>query len=277
MSPEAVEALREEVSLNRILMVSYEYPPLGGGGGVILRDLARELSRHLEVVVLSSGMRGLAPHEQLGALEIVRVPVLMRRDLATASLPSMLSFFPSSLRAGKRLLRERHFDLVHSCFAVPSGPSGLRLARAAAVPHVVSIHGGDIYDPSKALSPHRVPLLRDTVRWVMRSSQRVVSSSKDIEDRARRHYGARHFERVPLAVAPPELSFATREALGYGSEELLLVSVGRLVARKGLDRLLAVVADLPRQERPWKLLIVGEGPEAAAELVRLLREEAKVI
>ena len=28
----------------RILAVNYEYPPLGGGGGVILRDIVEELA-----------------------------------------------------------------------------------------------------------------------------------------------------------------------------------------------------------------------------------------
>ena len=265
MTGNSSEQQEKSVEPRSILMVSYEYPPLGGGGGVILRDLAQELARQLEVTVLTSGMRGLDTHERHGALEIVRAPVLLRRDLATASLPSMLSFYPSSLRAGGRLLRERRFDLVHSCFAVPSAPSGLRLARRAGLPHVLSIHGGDIYDPTKALSPHRIPLLRDTVRWVIGASDRVVTSSQDIEDRARQFYGASHFERIPLAIDPPKLQEpVSRQELGYEDDELLLVTVGRLVARKGLDRLLEVLAGLPASQPRWKLLIVGEGPQRDA-------------
>src|SRR6185503_1204653 len=41
----------------RILIVSYEYPPLGGDGGVVFRDLAKELARHTRVTVLTSGRR----------------------------------------------------------------------------------------------------------------------------------------------------------------------------------------------------------------------------
>ena len=249
----------------RVLIVTYEYPPLGGGGGVIFRDLAEELARTIEVSVLTSGRPGLPERERSGKLEIVRVPVWMRNADATASLPSMLSFFPSSLRVGTRLLRERAFDLVHTSFAVPSGPSGLLLARRFGLPHVLSLHGGDLYDPSKALSPHRTPLLKQTVRWVIHGSDRVVAQSSDTRGRAISIYGERDVDTIPLAVPRPCFTPAPRGALGLDltEQDTVLVTVGRLVARKGLGDLLEVVKQLgdPR----FKLVVVGEGP-ARAEL-----------
>lgn len=248
----------------RVLIVSYEYPPLGGGGGVIFRDLAEELARSIDVTVLTSGGPGLAPQERQGKLEIVRVPVLMRDSESTASLPSMLSFFPSSLKAGARILRQSRFDLVHTSFAVPSGPSGLLLARHFGLPHVLSLHGGDIYDPSKALSPHRTPLLKQTVRWVIHGSERVVAQSSDTRWRAQTIYGDRPVDCIPLAARRPDFEKLPRTALGLdlAADDFVLVTVGRLVARKGLEQLIGILADLadPR----FKLVVVGEGPERQA-------------
>jgi glycosyltransferase involved in cell wall biosynthesis len=248
----------------RVLIVSYEYPPLGGGGGVIIRDLAEELARSLAVTVLTSGRAGLPARERTGQLEIVRAPVLMRNADATASLPSMLSFFPSSLRVGRRLLREQRFDLVHSSFAVPSGPSGLLLARRFGLPHVLSLHGGDVYDPSKVLSPHHTPGLRQTVRWVIQSSDRVVAQSSDTTRRALEFYGKRAIDCIPLAVRRPAFARISRAELGLAlaDEDFAMVTVGRIIPRKGLDQLLEIVASLgdPR----CKLVVVGEGPERAA-------------
>jgi len=249
--------------LRSLLLVSYEWPPLGGGGGVILCGLARELARQIEVTVLTSGAAGLPEVERSGALEVIRAPVFGRKQRATASLPSLLSFFPASMRRGMALLRERSFDIVHSSFAVPSGPSGLLLARRAGIPHVVSVHGGDIYDPSKWLSPHRIAPLRRTVRWVMQGSQRVLTSSQDIEDRVRSHYRIESFERIPLAVEPlrsqPD-DFSSRVGERAGEPATpTLITIGRLVRRKGIDLLLDALGGLV--EQPWKLVIVGDGPE----------------
>ena len=249
----------DAMSVRRVMIVTYEYPPLGGGGGVIFRDFAEELSNRIEVTVLTSGRTGLPPVEKHGALEIRRVPVLMRTADATASLTSMLSFFPSSLYAGRRLLRERHYDLIHTSFAVPSGPSGLLLAREFRLPHVLSIHGGDIYDPTKRLSPHRTPLLKQTVRWVLDGSDRVVAQSSDTVNRTRTFYGDRDIDRIPLAIRSIQLPLPNRRRLGIADTDKLLITIGRLVARKGLDQLLRVVSRLEKDN--WQLVILGEGPE----------------
>jgi glycosyltransferase involved in cell wall biosynthesis len=244
--------------VKRVLLVSYEYPPLGGGGGVILRDLARELARRIEVTVLTTHRRGLAREEREGALEIVRTPVFLRDADATASLPSMLSFPPSSLLTGSRLLRQRSYDLVHTSFAVPSGPGGLLLARRFRLPHVLMIHGGDIWDPSKRLSPHRTPLLKQTVRRVLHASDRVVAQSQDTVRRARAIYGAREVDCVPLAINPPQVESASRADLGLDPDAMLLATVGRLIPRKGLDDLIDLVAGI--RDPRIHLLVIGEGP-----------------
>jgi glycosyltransferase involved in cell wall biosynthesis len=273
LSPERLPIARQRAERRgplprRLLIVSYEYPPLGGGGGVIFRDLAEELAQHMQVTVLTSGRAGLPARETHGRLEVVRTPVWMRNTDATASLPSLLSFFPSSFASGYRLLRSRRYDLVHSSFAVPSGPSGLLLARLFGLPHVLSVHGGDVYDPSKRLSPHRTPLLRETVAWVMRGSDRVVAQSNDTAARTRAIYGGRPADCVPLAVKPVPFERRSREALGLAQDQLVLITIGRLIARKGLDELLEVTAGLREQTR---LLVVGDGP-LRGDLERRARE-----
>jgi glycosyltransferase involved in cell wall biosynthesis len=256
--------LRDADGVLRVLIVTYEYPPLGGGGGVIFRDFAEELSRSIEVTVLTSGRKGLAPREVDGNLEVLRVPVVMRDAEATASLPSMLSFFPSSLRVGRRLLRGRSFDLVHSSFAVPSGPSGLLLARHFHLPHLLSLHGGDVYDPSKRLSPHRTPGLKQTVRWVIHGSDRVVAQSSDTLRRAVEFYGEREIDCIPLAAQATAFEAVPRAALGLdlSDDDIVLVTVGRIIKRKGLEQLLEIASEL--DDPRFKIVIVGEGPERAA-------------
>jgi len=251
--------------LRRVLLVSYEFPPLGGGGGVMFRDLAEELARNLEVTVLTSGAAGLAEYERSNGAEIVRVPVLLRNAQAVASMASLLSFFPSSYRAGRRLLEAKEYDLIHSSFAVPTGPSAVLLARRFGLPHVLSIHGGDIWDPSKPLSPHRVPLLKQTVRWVMRSCDRVVAQSRDTVERAESIYRVRDVARIPLAVKPVpfEKLERTELELGLEPEHRVLITVGRLIARKGLGRLIELVAR--QADERVRLLVVGDGP-ARSEL-----------
>ena len=80
-------------------------------------------------------------------------------------------------------------DFINTHFAVPTGPAAVMLAQRNRIPHALCIHGGDIFDPSKRLSPHRTPGLRQTVRWVLRRVDRVLAASHNTAENAKRIYG----------------------------------------------------------------------------------------
>jgi hypothetical protein len=51
----------------KILLINYEYPPLGGGGSIEAQDLAEQLAKTHEVFVLTTGFHNLSrsQHENL--------------------------------------------------------------------------------------------------------------------------------------------------------------------------------------------------------------------
>jgi glycosyltransferase involved in cell wall biosynthesis len=243
-----------------ILMINYEYPPLGGGGGVFNKQLAEELSKNDNITVITSNFRDQKPYEVRNNIEVIRVPVLMRSNQNAATIISMLSFFPASLRTGYQLLKRRPFDVIHSMFAIPSAPSGLALAKKFHIPHVLSILGGDIYDPSKNLSPHKTPFLHYTVTKMIEESDKVIALSSDIKKRAVDHYNvSKNIDVIHLGIPKPLFAKKTRGHFDFKPTDVLLVTVGRLVARKGLQVLIRVVATL--EDQNIKLIVIGDGPE----------------
>jgi glycosyltransferase involved in cell wall biosynthesis len=248
----------------RILFLNYEYPPLGGGGGVVMAALARELARSHAVTVLTSGGLGLPAEAQEGGVRVLRVPVFFRRELAVANLPSMLAYLPmAGLRAARAGLKGQ-FDVINTHFVVPTGPIGQWLAYRYGLPNVLSLHGGDLYDPSKASSPHRHALLRALVRRLLRHADALVGQSRDTLKRVVEIYGeTRHAELIPLGIErPPRIEPAPREAFGLTADSFVMVTVGRLVARKAASQLVDALhaADRPRAH----LLVIGDGPDGAA-------------
>jgi glycosyltransferase involved in cell wall biosynthesis len=239
---------------------------------VIFRQIMRSLSRRHEVTVVTSAFGDLPAKERDGGVDLHRVPVLGRSHRSTASLPSMLSYFPSSLWIAGKLLRRRTFDLINSHFAIPTAPSAHLLARHYAIPHVLSVHGGDLYDPSKELSPHRVPGLRQVVRHLLLNADRLVAQSTNTAENARRIYSVgRAIEIIPLGIDPPTLEEPDRRALGIDDHRLVIATLGRLIPRKALDDLLHVVAAL--NEPRVLLIVMGQGPQRA-ELEALARRLA---
>ncbi len=245
----------------RILMINYEFPPLGGGGGVASYQIAQALAaREHEIDVLTTAWQDLPGEETVDGLTIFRVPVLGRGDLATASIVSMLSFLPSGVARGLRTLRKKRYDIVNTHFAIPSGPTGVALSRIFRTPQVLTIIGGDIYDPTKRWSPSNNVLLRAVVRRVLNSSAQIIAISQDIKDRAQRDLRCQtKIEVIHYGLMPPQFEPKSRQELGIPLNEVVLISVGRLIKRKALGDVLLALSRL--QERRFRLLIVGEGPE----------------
>lgn len=257
----------------KLLFCNFEYPPLGGGGGVVNAWLAEELATRHDVTVLTSQGFHLPREEKRGGVRILRVPVLFRRQLAAANLPSMFAYMVNGIREGRRLLERESFDVINTHFVLPSGPVGARLAHRFGIPNVVSVHGGDLYDPSKRTSPHRHALLRSWVRRLLRSADHVVGQSQNTLDNMRRFYTPElGGELIPLGIRrPPPAAAGNRGDYGFAPDEILLTTVGRLVARKAITQLLTVTAALGNAN--VRLLVIGDGPQRD-ELVRRAGELA---
>ena len=244
----------------KILICNFEYPPLGGGGGVSTSLLAQEMARRHEVTVLTSRGNGTPYDSMENGVRVVRVPVFFRKQQASANFLSMLAFIPMGIRAGKRLMQADPYDIINTHFVLPTGPVGDALARFGGIPNVLSLHGGDLYEPSKFLSPHRHLLLRAWVRYLIRRADMVVGQSRDTLENMHRFY-APEIEgiRIPLGIQRPTQDPALRASYGFAEDETLLITVGRLVARKAIAQLIQLMGRW--RGRRIHLLIVGTGPQ----------------
>jgi len=246
----------------RILTINYEYPPLGGGGGTFTRDVLEEISKKgHEITVLTTHHKSLLKKETVNGVKIIRVPVFFRTKLEVANILSMLSYFPSSLLKALFSLRRREIDIINTHFAVPSGPTGFVLSKLWGIPNVLTLHGGDIYDPCKKLSPHKnFPLLK-TVQYVLRTADLVVAQSSDTKNNAYQYYKVnRSIDTIPLGIKKPDFSRKSRTDFNLEPGMPVFCTIGRLIKRKNIDDVLQVLSQLKNQHS-FQFLIIGEGPE----------------
>ena len=254
----------------RILLVNYEYPPLGGGAGQATASLAREFAAagH-EVLVLTSRFSGQPAMEEVTGFRIRRVPVLRQRaDRCTPA--EMLTFLASALITAVREVRAWRPDAVITFFGIPSGPVGLLLKLIGGRPYIVSLRGGDVpgFQPYDLALFHK--LLGPFIRLIWKRAYAVVANSGGLQALAQRFA-----PELPIAVIPNGVDAQTfrpaaePKAVEAGPARMLFV--GRVVFQKGLDVLLKALATLP-PELNYVLEIIGDGdqrPVLTAEAERL--------
>lgn len=240
----------------RLLIINFEYPPLGGGGAVATQHLAQLLSERHDVHVLTSRLSGLPAFEAAGDVTIHRVWV-WRRSLPTANIASLISFVPAALWRGWWLCRAVRFEVINAQFAVPSGVPAVLLARLWRVPFVLSFIGGDIYDPTKGISPHRHVVLRWLIRRLAALADKCTAISEDTRRRAQELVGVdRPIVVTPLGIFPGRCEVISRGQLGLPEAVPVFISIGRLIPRKGYELLLEAWREVPEAH----LVVVGEGP-----------------
>ncbi|MFL6604131.1 MAG: glycosyltransferase family 4 protein [Steroidobacteraceae bacterium] len=229
---------------------------------MVMAAMARALAERHDVTVLTS-RAGELPSQGMDAnVKVVRVPVFFRRHLAVANMPSMAAYLPMGLLRGLKLGRERRFDIINTHFAVPTGPLGDWLSTWLDIPNVLSVHGGDLYDPSKQSSPHRHAFLRRAVARLLRRADNVVAQSRDTARNVQQIYGVeRKVELIPLGIdRPPHNVRAERSDFNLPQDAFVLVTAGRVVPRKASTQLIETLAALPDAF----LVVVGDGPEVGA-------------
>ena len=185
------------------------------------------------------------------------VPDRLQRHPGYAAL--VPGYLASGVTAAWRLGRRRGYDAVHVHWAVPHGLAGWAASRGADAALVTTFYGAEIRWAEK-----RFPPARPFLRWYCRRSA-LVAISESTRAMIAPYAGGRPIEVIPYGVPLPEEepagggAHAEAEAEDSTATVPRILFVGRLVARKGVDRLLEALAEIAAS--PWRLEVVGFGPE----------------
>lgn len=243
----------------KILLFCHEYPPLGGGGGVGAQQYAEAWSEQgHRVTVITSWQPGLKRKETLNGAHIIRVLTIPMRARATFSFTSMFFYIAFALlHVLCHALAYRRYDVINTHFALPDGVLGMIVNGLLGLPNVLTIIGGDIYDPTKRRSPHRSTWGRRVNSVVMNAADRIVAISSDTKRNAERFYCVRkEIAVINYGFLPPKEHGEDR-TVALQQEKYSLIAIGRLVERKGFEFLIRALAELPEDV---VLNIIGDGP-----------------
>jgi phosphatidyl-myo-inositol dimannoside synthase len=238
--------------VKRHLLVTNDFPPKVGGIQSYLWELWRRLDPTSFVVLTASS------HPDAPAFDAEQA----ERGVRIVRVPESILFFPTpaALAHVRRCVREYAIDLVLLDPVLPLGLLGPRIG----VPYGVILHGAEVTVPG------RVPGARTALAHVLRRSSLVIAAGGYPAAEALRAAGALTAPVVDIppgvdagAVTPlraPERR-AARARLGLPATGPLVVSLSRLVPRKGMDVLIAAAGRLSTSYPDLVVAIAGEGRE----------------
>jgi len=239
----------------RILVLNYEYPPLGGGGGSFAAALCAQLVKmgH-RVRVVTGHYRGLARVEVRDGVTIYR-PRSWRRHQHTCGVGEMGLFLLTGFLPALRQTLTWRPHLVQAHFAVPTGVLSWVIRQLTGVPYVLSAQLGDVPGGVPDQTDHLFAWLKPFTVPIWRAAAGVTVPSRHIRALAQRSYPGVPMEVVYNGINPEGQS---RSPVAP-HQPVRLIFAGRFSPQKNLLFLIKVLQQV--QDLGWRLELLGDGPE----------------
>jgi glycosyltransferase involved in cell wall biosynthesis len=236
----------------KILVLTHEFPPVGGGGGRVAQDIARGLAqRGHELRILTAHLDGLPPSETVAGVRVERLS-RQRKAAFRADFAEMARYDLSALKSGLKIVREWQPEVIHAHFAVPAGAAAYVLSKLTGVPYVLTAHLGDV--------PGAVP--EKTDRWfkwvypftpaIWKNAAKIVAVSEFTRGLAQKHY------QIPMEVIPNGVDLSALPPRQSSGGIPRLVFAGRFVETKNPGHLVSALVQL--RNLPWTCAMLGDGP-----------------
>ncbi len=226
------------------ILVTNDFPPKLGGIQSYLWELWRRLDP-ADFAILTAIQPGAEDFDRQAGMRIIR---LAHRLL----LP-----MPAILAAASRLGDALGARLVVVDPALPLGLGGIRFGR----PYVVVAHGAEISVPARLAGS------RELLRRVLRGASLVVAAGDWTASVVREAAGEGGPQVAVVAPGVDTARFfpaeeaernALRAQMGWAEEELVVLSVSRLVPRKGIDVVIEALGGMDLGAR-LRLVVAGRG------------------
>jgi D-inositol-3-phosphate glycosyltransferase len=278
----------------RIAIISEHASPLAtlggvdaGGQNVYVAQTARHLAAmgyHVDVFTRRDDEQQPAIVEWEPRLRVVHVRAgpasFVRKESLLPFMPQFAQSIADIARSGRA--RGQGYSLVHAHFFM-SGLVARMLKEELGIPYVITFHALGkvrlIYQPHDEFPPQRCAI----EQMVIDGAAAVVAECPQDEMDLRRHYRTPHrkIQMIPCGFDPLEFPpvdrSRARERLGLPKDRPVILQLGRMVPRKGVDTVIRALAIVKARYHVDPLLVIVGGdahdpdPAVTPEIGRLMR------
>jgi glycogen(starch) synthase len=266
--------------MTRVLILSWEYPPLIEGG---LARHVRKLSeamveREIEVHVLTRGGEESPARELANGVVVHRIREPKRPTDLGEFVTWVERMNSDMLAAGVELGDRYEFDVVHGHDWLVANACD-HLAKRFDAPLVTTIHATEYGRHQGWVDKHPQTYIHGVERWIVNRSQRVIACSHYMREQIVDIFGVaeKRVSVIPNGIDPDDLQAQDPAELVRlrsefaAPEEKLVLLIGRLVYEKGFQLALEAMPRLIDAVPGTRFLVAGSGTHEA-ELRRQAEE-----
>jgi D-inositol-3-phosphate glycosyltransferase len=256
----------------RIAFISEHASPLAvlggvdnGGQNVYVAELSKELANAgyaIDIFTRRDNSNQLPVVEWLPGIRVIHVNAGPEQFIEKERLlPYMHEFADNMLSFINRNML--HYDLMHANFFMSALVASI-VKGVLHIPYVVTFHALGLVRLAHQKEKDRFPKERyDIEKYIVNDADQVIAECPQDRDDLIHYYNANSekITIIPCGFSPKEFypmdSIAARQQLHLKNDEKILLQLGRIVPRKGIDNVIKAVGRMRNKVRSLRLLVVG--------------------
>jgi len=239
----------------RILMLNYEFPPLGGGAAnanfYLLKEFVKE--KNLKIDLITSSVNEFKKEKISKNIALYRLDIgKNKQNFHYQTNRDLLVYSFKAYFFAKKLLKKNNYDLIHAWFGIPCGFIAMLLGK----PYIVALRGSDVPFYNIRFKNLDKYFFQHLSKLIWKKAKAVIANSQGLKDLAQKTAPNQKIQVIYNGIdisefKPPK----TKEK----SKNLRILCVARLIKRKGISYLIKALGGL--RNKNLILTIIGDGNE----------------
>jgi glycosyltransferase involved in cell wall biosynthesis len=239
----------------RVILLNYEFPPIGGGAGKACMCLLKEYAHRKDIsidVLTSKPGRGLVKEKFSDNITIYKIGI-KKKNLHYWRKSEVIEWLFKARKYYRGLINENDYDLAHAFFGFPTG--WLPFKYKAELPYIISLRGSDVpgYNVRLGLD---YKLLGGLFKRIWSGASAVIANSEGLSELAKKFMPALDVGIIHNGIYTDKFTPLENKKI---SSPVRLLTVCRLISRKRIDLLIGAVAESKSNGIDMHLNIAGDG------------------
>jgi glycosyltransferase involved in cell wall biosynthesis len=242
----------------KILMLNYEYPPLGGGAGICTKYESEGLAKlgH-KVTVITTWFKGEKEVEENNNLKIIRLKS-KRKVEHKSGIFEKLDWAKKSKEFLKEYCKNNKFDVCITNFTIPGGIVGKYLKKKFKIPFIIISHGHDVpwFFPKEMFKYHILTF--PWIKNICNSCDRLVLLTSQMKENGDKFMGKQKYKNVIIPNGCESNKF--KPNYNKKSKKFKIIFVGRFTIQKDPMTFLKGIKVFSEKNTDFLVNILGDGP-----------------
>jgi len=248
--------------LKKILVLNYEFPPLGGGAGLVTENISKSMSHKYDITVLTTWFKGLPKIIKVDGYHIKRI-FAFRTQKGRCYVWQMLAFIIMAFIPALIFCVKNKPALIHAHAAVPTAVLAYLIYKILGIPYIITLHGGDVPSYLPEETSRLFLFIKPLTKPIWKNASQIIAVSDFLQKMAIHDYPLIKVKSIYNGI---DSKFFFPKTSQYDKNCITLLFAGRFTKQKNL---LLLIDALSKLELDWKLHLIGEGPTQSSIINKL--------